>query len=314
MIVVLTGSNNFALRQTLKKLIADHGGEAERFEASDLETPQLVDLLQGQSMFSVNRLIIVDGASQQKSLWSGLKDILPKTSDDTTLILVETAPDKRTATYKLLQKNAQVIDHSWWKGGETGAAEKWLMSFAEQNQLEMPRDLAREMVSRATRAGDDGKAIIDQQQLANAVLQLSNLSGEVTNDHLDAVLAPGTHENIFELLAAALRRETTVVQTMVDNLSQTEDGHRAMGLLVSQLTNLTALTLADDARSIDQVAADIGAHPFALRQLVRFARQLSKSELTSIVQAIADADEQLKRSQADPWLLIRNALLTISRK
>ncbi len=314
MIIVLTGDNSFAIRQTLQRLIAENGQLLERFEASDINTSQLTDLVQGQSLFSQQRLVVIDQASADKALWSSLKDVLPNADDDTTLILVERAPDKRTATYKWLQKNAQLIDHPWWKGTESGRAEKWLEQYAKEFNLDLSREMRREMVSRATRAGDDGKPIIDQQQLANAVEQLQYSSNAVSLDDIDAVLAPSSHENVFELLAAALRREPDTVQTMLDNLSQNEDGHRVMGLLASQITNLVALTLAEDTVSVDQIASDTGTHPFALRQLARYANQLSKSELTDIVSAVAEADERLKKGQAEPWLLIRTAMLKISNK
>lgn len=309
----MSGENNFALRQTLRELAKDSGLEPERIDASDIEPTDLIDLLQGQSLFSDQRLIIIEQASQEKSIWSALKDTLPNANTDTTLVLVANSPDKRTATYKWLQKNARIVDHPTWKGGDSRLAEKWLTKYAEQLGVKLPGNLVEDMVKRATRNADDGKPIIDQQQLANAVTQLSHSQTDITTDMLDAVLTPSTLENIFELLATALRRDTAKVQSMVAHLSQTEDGHRAMGLLVSQVANLAALVMADKSTSLDQVAKDIDAHPYALRQLLRYGDQLSKSQLSQVVQAIAEADVRLKQSQAEPWVLIESALLKISQ-
>lgn len=313
MIVVLTGENIFALRQTLQKLIDESGLTLESYEASSLEQSQLIDILQGQSLFSEQRLVVIDEADREKSLWASLKDILPAANPDTTVVLVSTAPDRRTATYKWLQKNARVVDHPQWRGGDTGQAERWLKEYADQQGVKLPADIIREMVSRATRSADDGKPVIDQQQLANATLQLSYSQGGITTEGLDAVLASSVHENIFELLTAALDGESGVVQVMVDHLSLSEDGHRAMGLLASQVTNLAAVALADKSTSIDQIAQEVGAHPFALRQMTSRARRLSRARLASIVEAIAGADLRLKRSEAEPWVLIRTALLAISQ-
>lgn len=313
MIVVLTGSNSFALRQTLRRLVVDSGVEPERFEASDIETSQLVDLLQGQSLFSEQRIVIIDGADQEKSLWSKFKDVLGDVNPDTTLVLIANSPDKRTATYKWLQKNAKLVDHPLWRGSDTGSAKKWLQEYAKQQAVLLPAGMADEMVIRATRGADDGKPIIDQQQLANAVNQLSHSKAEINSDMLDVVLPPSTHENIFELLVTALRRETAKIEILVDHLSQNEDGHRAMGLLVSQLANLSALTIADSSVPVEKIASDIGAHRYALGQLSGHAGNLSKSQLATVVEAIADADVRMKQGQAEPWVLIKTALLKISQ-
>lgn len=308
MIYLLLGENTFQRDLEVARLIADRA--VERVDAETLSPDRLGELFTGQTLFSPDVIKIIDGVSANKSVWEELAAWVDKTIES-DIILLEQKIDKRTKTYKVLQKQAKVINLDYWTEQQRGLARRWLSNYAAEQETTLPDDLIDDMIARAIRPSDtSSNAVIDQQRLARAVQQLRH--AEVINTQaIDTVMAPSINENAFELLSRALDGETAHVRTMIGRLSQNQDGHRMMGLLSSQLANLAALVLAGD-RSLDQVARDIGAHPFALKQMNRFRSRFGRPEIASIVKSLAGADLRLKRSQAEPWVLIEIALAEIS--
>lgn len=307
MIYLLLGENSYARTQALDKLL--HGREAEIFEGETLQRRDLPDIFAGQTLFSSERVIIINAISENKQIWDELNTWCERLDDTTDLILVEATVDKRTRSYKMLQKRATLITCDFWKANEVRAAEQWLQREAKLYDVEIAAPERAEMIARATRPGNDGKLLIDQLRLATVLAQLAGTT-KVTRIEIDTVMAPSVHENIFALLGAALDGDATHVHEMVSHLSAEEDGHKALGLLTSQTVNLAALAAGRD-RSVDEIAHELGVHPFALRSLTGYARKCRKNQICGVVVAMADADMRAKRG-AGAWIAIETALQRIA--
>lgn len=309
MIYVLIGENAYMRRQELAKLTAGH--EAMTRDGAEIDVSELATVLAGQSLFGGGEMIVLSDVSTNKSLWEALEPWIDRLDDDRTLILCETKPDKRTKTYKKLQKTARLIDCENWQVRQVGQAETWLGRYAKDNGVSINLELVSDMVQRAIRPSTiDEKPIIDQELLVRAIDQLMLADGPVTADMLMTVLPPALHEDVFGLLERAISGDSQMVQQMIHHLAASHEGHQTLGLLSSQACNLAALVLSDETS--EQVAADIGAHPYALRQLVPIARKCSRNRITQVVSGLARADEQLKRGRGDVWMLIETALMRIA--
>lgn len=308
MLYLLLGENTYKREQELAKIF--DGAIPEVVDGEKLELRDLPDLFAGQTLFALERTIVVTDLSANKLVWEQLEAWLDRLDDTTTLVLAETALDKRTRTYKMLQKRAKVILCDFWKQNETYEAKKWLDQEAKRQAITLSGALADEMIRRAMRPNaSDGKLIIDQQRLATVLKQLAGMA-EISLQHIDTVMAPDIHENIFMLLTAALDGDASRVRSMTNNLSVEEDGYKALGLLLSQVVNL-ALLSTKGARSLDQVASDTGVSVYALRPLEPYARRLSQSDIQAIVSIFATVDTRAKRG-AEPWSVIETGLQKIA--
>jgi DNA polymerase III delta subunit len=96
---------------------------------------------------------------------------------------------------------------------------------------------------------------------------------------------------------------------MVRTLELTEDPYRLFALLSSQAFQLTAVALSGPE---DAVARDFGVHPYAVSQLSKVAKKYGRSGTKKIIRIFARADDDMKLSRADPWLLIERALIQVS--
>lgn len=299
MITLITGENDFAVREAVSQLVAEFDGDPEKIDGAEVELAALPDLLMGTSLFSAQRLVIIDQLSAS-SVWVHLEDWVENVSDDVHLVLVEPKPDKRTRTYKALQKRATIKDFPAWTNKDQSKAVEWLMREAENRGLKLTRTQASRIVRRTG---------VNQWQIHQAIEKLL-LTDEVTNAHIDELIEANPDENVFALLETALAGDASELQRMLVVLRQTEDPYRVFGLLSSQILQLSTLALTDKSSSV--VARDIKAAPFVLAKLAPHARRMSRSSVKRIINAAAESDRTMKSSSIDPWVAVERLLLKIA--
>lgn len=299
MITLLTGTNTFQTERELKALIDAFDGHAERIDGSNLEIKQLPDVLMGATLFAPTRLVIVKGLSDNKSVWADLYQWLPRVSDDIHLVLVDGKPDKRTVTYKDLKKIAKVIEAEEWTERDSSKAERWLIDEAKAQSLMLDTKSAQLIVRRVG---------VDQWALMHAIEKLA-LVDTVDAKTIELLIDASPSENVFNLFDAALRGNRTQVSDMVRTLELTEDPYRLFALLSGQAFQLAAVAVAGPD---DQVAKDLGIHPYGVSKLAPVAKKMGRSGARKVIRIFASADDDMKLSRAEPWLLIERALMNVA--
>lgn len=299
MITWLVGENSFEIREAVKALEADFNGSPERIDGTELSLAQLPDLLMGVSLFSSERLVIISHISQNSTLWEKLPDWLSRVNDAIHLVFIDTKPDKRTTSYKALKAAADLREFPAWTDRDVQKAEQWVSTRAQTLGVSIDKKAVQHIVARVG---------LDQWQLAQALTTLSLLD-EVTLDAINDTIPPNLHENIFQLFELALEGDRQAVAAMVKTLSLQEDPYALFALLTSQALTLAAVTYADaDANP----TKDFAIHPFVASKLTRHGKTLGKVRVGRIVEEFARTDADMKRSKAEPWLLIEKMLLKIA--
>ena len=300
MISVFVGENSFEIAQAVSRRVAECAGDSQQVDGETIESADLPNLLMGMTLFASQRLVVIHNVSQNKTTWSALADWLPRVSDDADIIFVEPKPDKRTKTYKDLQKIADIIEYPAWTDRDTHRAEQWAIDQALSRHVKLDKKSAQTLVARVG---------VDQWQLYHNIEKLA-VFDDITPAIIEQSVDARPQENVFHLFDAALRGDRGRVGDMLRTLRQTDDPYMVFGLLSSQGIQLAALTVTD--KPSGEVARDIGAHPFALSKLVPHARTIGTSNARRIVAVFADADTAIKTTATDPWLEIECALLTVA--
>lgn len=300
MITVFTGENSFEIERALQALTTTFAGASESFDGTTLTRASLPDLLMGVSLFSAERLVFIKNLSDNKALWTEFSDWLPRISSDIHLVLIEPKPDKRTKTYKDLQKAATVQEYKLWGERDVMTAQAWAIKEAKLLGFTLNAEQAQTLVRRV---GTD-------QWLLFGALQKLAVMGEVSTQVIEDIIAVHPSENVFHLFEAALKGESRRVQAMVATLALTEEPYRLFGLLSGQAFQLAALAFAD--KPLNETAKDLGAHPFTLGKLEPYAKKLHRADVKRVITAFAEADEAMKTSSANPWLLIERALVKVT--
>lgn len=296
-ITLLTGDNSFEVGHALRAIEAAFGGTSEKFDGESIETSQLPDLLQGVTLFADKRLVIISNLSENKRVWDAFSDWLPRVSDDVHLVLVEQKPDKRTKTYKDLKKHADIREFISWGDRDGLIAERWVVEEAKRQGVALDKKGVRQLVDRVG---------LNQWQLYHALEKLSVLDS-VTTYTIESVIEANPSENVFNLIEAALQGDRVKIHDMIRTLGRDQDPYMTFGLLSGQVFQLAALVTAEKPSS--EVAADVGAHPYALSKLVPHAKKIGRNGIRKVAAFFADADSMMKSSAADPWLLIEGALI-----
>jgi DNA polymerase-3 subunit delta len=299
-ITLLTGENSFENERTLHEIEAGFDGTSERTDGDTLELKQLPDLLMGGTLFASKRLVIIKNLSENKTLWTTFSEWASRVSSDVHLVLVEPKPDKRTKTYKDLQKIADVRESKLWTERDFLKAEQWTVIEAKQRGFTLDKKSAHVLVERVG---------VNQWQLAHALEKLA-VADVVSPEVVEALIEANPVENVFLLFEAALGGDGVRIKKMLQILETTEDPYRLLGLLGGQAVQLAVVAVTDKPTA--EVASDMGVHPYALSKLAPAARKLGRSGAKKVVAAFAEADAGVKTSAADPWLLIERALIKVA--
>lgn len=298
MITVLIGENSFEIERALVQITNSFSGDVEKIDGSDLQISQLPDILMGVSLFATARTVVIRDLSSNKSIWSVLGDWMPRISDDIHLILVEPKPDKRTSTFKLLKDQAKIQEFNLWSDRDTSLAEKWLVKEASDINLNLDKDVIQLIIRRVG---------LDQWSLYSALQKLS-LAPNVTADVVKNLIDANPVENVFNLFETALKGDIANLRQMLKILEQSEDVYRLFSLLSTQVFQLAAVS----STSSENVAKDFGIHPYVASKLGSIAKKVGDSGVKKIVKIFASADDDMKISRAEPWLIIEIALIKVA--
>ena len=302
MIRLLFGENNFLKRQKLAEIL--DGVQAERYDGTQLSAGQLQDILLAQTLFDTENATVIDDLSLSGDAWTALPSLV--IPGDKTIIFNENKLDKRTKTYKFLQKQATTEEFILFKEYEVAKVVAWCLERAKKvHGFNLDVQVATKLVERLG---------VDMGRLDMVLGQLA-LSDDRSQEFLDALVPLPKTESAFELFAAAVNGEREEVSRIVAYLeadSGDDGAYQTMGLLASQLLQLNALVLSSGDSSA--VVSDLGVNPYALRQLAPLAKKVHKKQLQQMNYTLGQADIQMKTTGVEPWLLVEVALMSLNPK
>lgn len=303
MIFTLTGPNSYALKQKLEELktsfMKDNiNAEIEIRSGEDLVAEDLASLLQGITLFSSSRLIILEGASRNKEITEKFTSMLSLIPDETTVIFVEPQIDKRTTFYKVLKKETEF--HEFLELDEFAAAQ-WVSDMVKKEGGSISSHDAKLLVRFV------GK---DQQRLYNEIEKLTVYSPSVTKETITELVERSPEDTIFQLLEYALSGKIKQAVAVLGNLERAhEDPFQAANMLIWQ-THILAVTASAEGRTDAEIARDHKISPYVIKKTRVLTKQTSRSTLRYIIKSTAELDETLKSSAVDPWRILEATILS----
>ena len=301
MITLLFGENNYQIRQQLKSILHEFEQKEaiERFDGDSISRQDLDNIFGALSLFSTRRLIIVKDLGSNKDLWGELAERLDDISDETHLVIIEETPDKRTKTFKQLQKKAEIFEAKNLSEIETLA---WLLEKAKENGSPIDASSAKRLIDRVG---------LDQWHLHFALEKLHGLS-DISPELIEDIVEASAQANVFSAIDTILNKQSQRSQELLAILRTSEDAYFFFGLLAGQLFQLIALAVS--GKPPQQVAGDLKVHPYPLQKMQQYARGLTKEEITFIAETLGECDDRLKRSGADPWLVMEQAMVKLASR
>ena len=298
MIHLLHGDNEFEKRAALAALVGD--ADVVRYDGEELTLADMQEITIGQTLFSQSAVYVISKLSENSDIWPQLPDM--RFDDDKTIILVESKLDKRTKTYKWLQKTAKTQEFVPLSDRQKPQLISWCEVQARERGYRLTRTQIGTLVDRLG---------FDQLRLSNFLDQLA-LAENITDELINDLVPLARSENVFDLFVAALSKDYETVHNIISYLeseSGVDGAYQTMGLLASQATNMAALVLAGGDNKT--VAADLSVNPYILQRLSSSARTVDIEHLRRINDALFQADLQMKTTGVNPWLLIETALVDL---
>ncbi len=298
MIYLLHGDNEFEKRAALAALVGD--ADVMRRDGEALTLADIQEITIGQTLFTQSSVYVISRLSENPDIWPRLPEIL--FDDDNTIILVESKLDKRTKTYKWLQKTAKTQEFMPLGGHQKPQLITWCETQAHERGYKLTRKQIGMLIDRLGS---------DQLRLSNFLDQLA-LAEKITDALINDLVPLARSENVFDLFVAALSKDYETVHNIISYLeseSGVDGAYQTMGLLASQATNMAALVLSGGDNNT--VAADLSVNPYVLQRLSSSARTINIEHLKRINDALFQADLQMKTTGVNPWLLIETALVDL---
>jgi len=305
MVIVLTGKNSFALQDDLQKKIAlfrkEHGDSVERFDANELTAIDTVlDAVRSISFLEPRKLVVVKDFGQSKELMDCIEDIVAQVAESTDLILVDQKLDKRTASYKYLQKNVDIKDY---KPLQEYDAQKWLVAEAVILGAGISPSNAKYLVARVGN---------DQLRLEQELKKLASSGKEITKDHIDSLTEQLPASKVFDMLDELFRGNLDRAWSLYrDQRAQGEDPHKIIAMITWQLSQLT-LAIHAPMQTVDTLKS-AGVSPYGAQKLLRMSQHISKKQLKDYINELATIDEQIKTS-ADVESALETYFVFVCRK
>ena len=298
MIYLLCGDNEFEKQAALVALVGD--ADVGRYDGEELTLADMQEITIGQTLFSQSAVYVISKLSENPDIWPRLPEI--SFDDNNTIILIEGKLDKRTKTYKWLQKVAKTQEFVPLSDRQKPQLITWCETQAHERGYKLTRKQIGMLIDRLG---------FDQLRLSNFLDQLA-LAEKITDALINDLVPLARSENVFDLFVAALSKDYETVHSIISYLeseSGVDGAYQTMGLLASQATNLVALVLSGGDNKL--VAADFSVNPYVLQRLSSSVRASNVERLKQINNALFQADLQMKTTGVNPWLLIETALVDL---
>lgn len=305
MVTVVVGNNDLLVQQTARERIAAFGKEygdtaVERYDGADTEPVQLQNILQAVPFLSAKRLVVLRGASSHKAIAEALPELLSDVPETTEVLIIEQNPDKRTAYYKFLMKQSDVLrcDELDVRG-----LTDWLVAEAERRGGQLRTPDAQYLVDRVG---------TNQLQLAGELDKLLTYDPHVSRHTIELLTDRSPQSSVFELLDAAFAGRTErALALFKEQRAQAVEPMAIVGMIAWQL-HILAVVKAAGSRSPEEIAKDAKLSPFVVKKALGLVRSIPLTTIKQWVRSTLQLDAELKRKPINADDAVQHLLLSFA--
>jgi DNA polymerase-3 subunit delta len=272
-----------------------------------LDVSELERLVAALPFFDNMRIIVIQNANIFKQETDQrLLDVLASTNEDTRIIIIEKDIDKRKKLYKLLNKEATVVNFERLNHKE-------FLKWTKKKFSEYGKDISQhslnyfiEMVNYLN--PESGRNLYE---VSHYIRSITSIEGEVTTETIDQYIDIPIENNIFKMMDALSTNKMEDVLFIFNQLiRQGEAEIKIFFLMSSQFRNIyKCKLLIASGHTSSSIASKLDIHPFVAKKATHFASQFSLEELRDILDILVKIDKDIKSSGTKPKLLIEKGIL-----
>ena len=306
-LMLLKGSEHYLATRAMDRvkaaLKAQHPDvEYTRLDAAEAGPGELFTLT-SPSLFGEPRLILVEDLAQMNDIFAAdaLRYLEEPSDEDVTLVLRHSGGNRGKKLLDALGKRAVIIDCSPVKSD----ADK--LDFVRQEfraaQRTIHPDAARALVAAA------GSSLSD---LGGAGQQLMrDVEADITAEHVDQYFGGRVEASAFKVAGAAFDGRAEAAARLYRHALATGVSPVAITAALARLGRQIA-ALVDHRGSQGQLASALQLPPWQLKQAAETARRWTPARAADAVEAVAQADAEVKGVSRTPEYAVEKAIAAIA--
>jgi DNA polymerase-3 subunit delta len=300
MIYFFYGQDTYRLQARVKELyagllIGSPNLERKTLSATDLLFTDFIEELSAMSMFTNQKLIIIENLIKEgdEELHAKIVKWLDSPLPDGVVVVFKESdiPDRRLAIFKALNK-LLVEQYPPLTSFQT---RNWLMGRALELKLKLSPNAASHLLK-------DFNG--DLWRLSSELNKLSAYAdGAEVTEKMVCDLAPGLFtDRIFEVIDALAQKKLALANKLINQqISFGTNEQRLIAMFAYQFRNLALVTdLMHQGISQDKLLSTSGLHPYVLQKTLGMTRGFTTSNLSKIFQWLRRIDMATKQGKISP--------------
>jgi len=285
----------------MKKFIAERGDGSMNIDvfADKVRAQDIINAIETMPFFSEQRLVIVKNsgllAAGRKDDSALMVEAVKDIPETTIVVFIEENVDKRGVLYKAIAKAGECVE------------------FNRPTENELISWIGREMKLKGVTIGKSDALYLIRMTSAN----MESIAGEMAKlaaycaekgvaeaADIDVVCTKGLEVKVFALVDALAQRNKAGAMKIFDNLMEAKESPILVLSLIARQFRMMLACRAAGSRSSSEIAAGIGAPPFAIKECMRQAKNFSESELVEAMKDCLDADVGIKTGRIGDRLAV----------
>jgi DNA polymerase-3 subunit delta len=283
-VYLLLGDDEERKARSVEKL--QKGRDADAFDAAGSSPETVVSACNSPSLFGGGAFVLVKNLdawnAAQKAV---IVEYLGDPALDTDLVMLG---GKLGAREKLLAAVNKIGEVHEFKQPTGRALAKWAVGYARKRGLDLPEEVAAEVVARCAD---------DKMRLMRELEKLSLYAdGTATRADVELLVPPSLESNIFAFVDSLAAREPGEALRLLEALLATGEPPLRVLFMIRRQLRLLARTKALTAEGVPraEVASALKVPPFVARKLEEGARSLSEEELERALEIVLHLERGLK--------------------
>jgi DNA polymerase-3 subunit delta len=303
-VYLLLGDDEERKARGVERLRRDRA--VESYDASETGPEAVVSACNSYSLFGEGHFVLVKNLdawnAAQKSV---VVTYLENPSPEADLVLLGKKLGARERLLAAVKKSGEVHNLEQPTGQ---ALVKWVTGHAQKLGLDLPEDVARDLIARCS--GDKMRLTSEAEKLALYVAGKT-----ATHEDVEALCPPDAQSNIFAFVDALAAGERGRALTLLEELISTGEPPLRLNYMIRRHFNLVARARALMERGTPPkgIAAELKVPPFVARKLEEQGRAVSEEDLESALRSVLDLEQGLKGGKdLDDALQVELAVLKLS--
>lgn len=281
------------------------GRATEAYEAAETTPETVVSALNSYSLFGDGPFVLLRNLDAWNAAQKAkIVDYLKNPSPEADLVMLGVKLGAREKLLAAVKKEGEVHD---FKQPTGKALVKWAAGYAKKQGLDLPEDVAGELVARCS----DDKVRVSREVEKLALYA----DGTATLDDVEALCPPDLQSNIFAFVGSLAAGDRGRALELLEALLGTgEPSLRILYMIRRQFRLLArARALLEEGTTRPEVASTLKVPPFVARKLEEQARKIGEEDLENALALILDLEGGLKGgSDLADELQVELAVLTLS--